>query len=96
MTKNISDTKTAETTSRATESADVKLCKSIDTFSSNPQLLLPEKIYMIAVTKNEVSTSYLIITDQNKTFAIYTPGSWQDPDTKKTVGVRRKNKFKSN
>ena len=51
---------------------------------------------MIAVTKNDVITSYFIITDQKKTFAIYTPGYWQDLDTKKTVRVRRKNKFKSN
>ena len=89
---NNTDTKISQTKTRALKSIDLK---SIDTFYSNPQFLLQEEKHLIAVTKNKISNSNFFITDQSKIFAIYTPSYWQDPDTKKTVTVRRKNKFKS-
>ena len=38
---------------------------------------------MIAVTKHEVTISKFNITDQNKSFEIYTPRYWQDNDIEK-------------
>ena len=82
--KNNTETIFMKTKTRATESVGLKEIRSIESFYSDPNLLLQEEIYLIAVTKNEVRTSYFIITDQNKTFAIYKLGYWQDPDTNKT------------
>ena len=93
--KNNPNTKLAQTKTRATESVDLKSIQTIDIFYSSPKLLLQEEIYLIVVTENEVSISIFIITDQKKTFAIYPPSFWRTCDTKKTVRVRRKNKFKS-
>ena len=69
--------------------------KTIDTFHSNPKLILQEEINLIDVTKHEVSISIFIITDQKKVFAIYPSGYCRNSDTEKTVRVRRKNKIKS-
>ena len=52
-------------------------------FLLKPKLLVQEEIHLIAAIKKEKSISNCVITDQNKTFAIYTPRYWQDNDTKK-------------
>ena len=90
------NTEIAQTKTKTTESVDLKSIETIGTLYSSPKLLLQEEIYLIVVTEKEVSISIFIITDQKKTFAIYPPSFWRTSDTKKTVRVRRKNKFKSN
>ena len=95
LIENNPNTIISQTKSRTTNTLFLILIKSIDTFHSNPKLLLQEEIYLIDKTKSEVNISFFIKTDQNNSFAIYRPGYWQVPNTKKTKRVRGKNKFKS-
>ena len=80
--ENDADKIISRTKTRAAESVFGILIKSIDIFHSNTKLLLQELMNLIGVTENEASIFYFIITDQNKTFEIYKPGYWQDPNTK--------------
>ena len=94
--ENNSNTIISQTKSRTTKSLFLILIKSIDTFHSNPKLLLQEEIFLIAVTKNEVSISYYKVTDQNRNFAIYSPGYWQVPNTKKMKELEEKTSSNQN
>ena len=93
--ENDADKIISRTKTRAAESVFGILIKSIDIFHSNTKFLLQELMNLIDVTENEASISYFIITDQNKTFEIYKPGYWQDPNIKKIRSNRRTSELKS-
>ena len=74
LIKKYTDTLIAQTKTRPQEKFEFVLNKQMETIQFNPPINLPSEKWVLAVTSFEATNSVFIITDENNSFSISTPG----------------------
>ena len=71
------DTISEQTKTTTQETLEFQMNKQVEIFSSNPPInLFEESKWLLAVSCFEATNSVFIITDENNSFSITTPGYW--------------------
>ena len=84
--KEHTDTLVQQTKTSPQETLEFKMNTQLKTFAFNPSInLVEEGKWLLAVTSFEATNSVYIITDENNSFSIITPGHWSSQNSEETV-----------
>ena len=76
----------SKTKSKPQYTLEIKMHKSMETFSFNPPISLPEEgKWLLAVTSYEATNFVFNITNENNSFSINILGHWDSKSAEKTI-----------